>query len=69
MKINYEKHLNEEQLKVVKNGDGYALVLSGPGSGKTRTIVARNLHILINKKASPNEMVSITFTKKAANEL
>ncbi len=68
MKINYENSLNEEQLDVVKNGDGYALVLSGPGSGKTRTLTFRTAYLL-EKGIKPDRILLLTFTKKAANEM
>jgi len=68
MKINYEKELNKEQLEVVKNGDGYVLVLSGPGSGKTRVLTFRVAYLL-EKGISPEEVLLLTFTKKAAKEM
>lgn len=68
MKINYNKQLNDEQLEVVKNGDGYALVLSGPGSGKTRTLTFRVAYLL-EKGVDPESILLLTFTKKAANEM
>ena len=68
MKIDYEKLLNEEQLEVVKKGDGYALVLSGPGSGKTRTLTFRVAYLL-EKGVNPENILLLTFTKKAAKEM
>ena len=63
--INYEKELNKEQLKVVYEGDGPCLVLSGPGSGKTRTLVHRTAYLL-EKGVPAEKILLLTFTKKAA---
>ncbi len=68
MKIDYEDLLNKEQLGVVKNGDGYSLVLSGPGSGKTRTLTFRVAYLL-EKGVDPKNILLLTFTKKAAKEM
>lgn len=66
--INFEKELNQDQQKVVFEGDGPCLVLSGPGSGKTRTLVYRTAYLL-QKKISPERILLLTFTKKAATEM
>lgn len=68
MQINYEKLLNKEQLKAVKEGDGYTLVLSGPGSGKTRTLTFRVAYLL-ERGVDPKRILLLTFTKKAAKEM
>jgi len=60
--------LNREQERVVKEGEGYSLVLSGPGSGKTKTLVHRTAY-LIKKGVSPENILLLTFTKKAAREM
>jgi DNA helicase II / ATP-dependent DNA helicase PcrA len=66
--INFERELNKEQLKVVYEGDGPCLVLSGPGSGKTRTLVYRAAYLL-EKGILPSQILLLTFTKKAAKEM
>ncbi|MBU1922307.1 ATP-dependent helicase [Patescibacteria group bacterium] len=66
--IDYEKELNPEQLAVVRGADGPCLVLAGAGSGKTRTIVYRVAH-LIERGASPDRILLLTFTNKAAKEM
>lgn len=67
-KINYSKELNPEQAKVVLKGEGPCLVLSGPGSGKTRTLVYRAVYLL-EKGIPPQNILLLTFTKKAAKEM
>ncbi len=68
MKIDYDRSLNAGQLEVVKNGEGYCLVLAGAGSGKTRTLVYRVAYLLENG-VSPKELLLLTFTIKAAKEM
>ncbi len=67
-KIDYGRELNPEQLKVVLEGEGHCLVLSGPGSGKTRTLVYRTVYLL-EKGVPPSNILLVTFTKKAAKEM
>ncbi len=66
--IDFKGELNREQLKVVYEGDGPCLVLSGPGSGKTRTIVYRAAYLL-EKGIPSSRILLLTFTKKAASEM
>ncbi len=66
--VNYKKELSKNQLDVVCNGDGHSLVISGPGSGKTRTLVYRTA-FLIEKGVPASRILLLTFTKKAANEM
>ncbi len=61
--------LNKEQLEAVTSTDGPVLIIAGPGTGKTMTLVARTLYLLISNKASPDEIILTTFTEKAAFEL
>lgn len=67
-RVNLEKDLNPEQQRVVRDGDGPCLVLAGAGSGKTRTVTYRVAH-LIASGVRPEEILLLTFTNKAANEM
>jgi DNA helicase-2/ATP-dependent DNA helicase PcrA len=61
--------LNEDQLQVAKHTDGPCVVIAGAGSGKTRSVVARIQNLIREQKVDPNEILAITFTRKAANEM
>lgn len=61
--------LNEAQLSVVGHLDGPMLVVAGPGSGKTYSIILRALNLLLLNRAAPSEVVLCTFTEKAAFEM
>lgn len=65
----YFNGLNESQLKCINTHDGPLLVLAGAGTGKTRVISLRLLKILEIKKVKLNEVLVVTFTNKAANEM
>jgi DNA helicase-2/ATP-dependent DNA helicase PcrA len=61
--------LSEAQRAIVGHLDGPLLVIAGPGSGKTYSIVLRALNLLLLEKAQPREIVLCTFTEKAAFEM
>lgn len=61
--------LNKAQLDAIGAIDGPVLLIAGPGSGKTLTLVIRALNILLQGLAEPKELVLCTFTEKAAFEL
>ncbi|MBO7053504.1 MAG: UvrD-helicase domain-containing protein [Alphaproteobacteria bacterium] len=69
MSMDYMQNLNPEQIQAVTTLDGPLLVLSGAGTGKTRVLTSRIVHLLHENKAYPWEILALTFTNKAANEM
>src|SRR5436305_3087746 len=61
--------LNDQQRAIITHDDGPLLVIAGPGSGKTHSLILRAMNLLLLDKAKPEEFVLCTFTEKAANEM
>jgi DNA helicase-2/ATP-dependent DNA helicase PcrA len=67
--LDYLKNLNNAQKEAVLHLEGPLLIVAGAGSGKTKVLTSRIAHIIKEKKAFPNQILSVTFTNKAAKEM
>lgn len=63
------ENLNEKQKTAVLSDAKRLLVLAGAGSGKTKTVISKLLHLVLEKNVRPSSILAITFTKNAANEM
>lgn len=61
--------LNEQQKAAVSHGSGPALILAGPGSGKTTVITARTAYLILESGISPGQILTLTFNKAAQLEM
>lgn len=61
--------LNDEQGKAAIHYSGPALILAGPGTGKTKVLTTRIAYLILNKNVNPDGILAITFTNKAAREM
>ena len=67
--MTYLEELNEDQLKAVQTTEGYLRVIAGAGSGKTKLLVSRYVYLVSEYGINPANVLCVTFTNKAANEM
>ena len=67
--FDYLKKLNSAQKEAVISTEGPLLVVAGAGSGKTRVLTSKIVHLIKQKNVIPSQILSVTFTNKAASEM
>ncbi len=69
MKQDFLKDLNPQQQEAVINSQGPMIILAGAGSGKTRVLTYKVVYLIAEKSVDPENILMVTFTNKAANEM
>lgn len=67
--MNHTTSANLAQLEAIETTEGPLLIIAGPGSGKTFTLVERIVHLITERNVTPESLFVVTFTEKAAHEL
>jgi DNA helicase II / ATP-dependent DNA helicase PcrA len=67
--LSHTSKANPNQLEAIRATDGPVLIIAGPGSGKTFTLVERIVYLITEKAVKPESLLVVTFTDKAAREL
>lgn len=67
--MNILENLNVDQIKAVQRTEGPVIVFAGAGTGKTKTLTSRIAYMIAEKGIDPRNILAITFTKKATNEM
>ena len=60
---------NKKQIEAIKHTEGPQLIIAGPGTGKTFTLIKRAMYLIANKGLKPENIMIVTFTEKAAKEM
>jgi DNA helicase II / ATP-dependent DNA helicase PcrA len=67
--VRFSSKANPQQQQAIATTEGPLLIIAGPGSGKTFTLVERIVYLITNKDVAPENLFVVTFTDKAAQEL